>query len=119
MVGDLKEQRVGDYRRTLLLVFGAVGLLLLIAVANIAGLTLAQLHQREREMAIRSSVGASRGQVIATVMREVLLIAAAGAVFGGARGGRRRERDVEDCSADLPRMSELTFDWRALAFAAA
>ena len=47
-VGDLKEGRVGDYRRTLLLVFGAVGLLLLIAVANVAGLTLAQLHQRER-----------------------------------------------------------------------
>ena len=62
MVGDLKEQRVGDYRRTLFLVFGAVAMLLLIAVANIAGLTLAQLHQRESEMAIRSSVGASRAR---------------------------------------------------------
>jgi putative ABC transport system permease protein len=79
LVGDLKEQRVGDYRRTLFLVFGAVGMLLLIAVANIAGLTLAQLHQRQREMAIRSSVGASRAQVIAAVMREVLLIAFASA----------------------------------------
>src|SRR6202020_2821635 len=83
IASDLKEQRVGDYRRTLLLVFGAVALLLLIAVANIAGLTLAQLHQREREMAIRSSVGASRGQVIATVMREVLLLAITGAALGG------------------------------------
>src|SRR5580698_4006558 len=84
VTGDMKEQRVGEYRRALLLVFGAVALLLLIAVANISGLTLAQLHQREREMAIRSSVGASRGQVIGTVMREVLLIAAAGAACGAA-----------------------------------
>jgi putative ABC transport system permease protein len=117
LVNDLKEQRVGDYRRTLLLVFGAVGLLLLIAVANIAGLTMAQLQQREREMAIRSSVGASRGQVIATVMREVLLIALAGAAFGGAAaywGVALMAR----LFADLPRMTELAFDWRALAFTA-
>jgi putative ABC transport system permease protein len=115
---DLKEQRVGEYRRTLLLVFGAVGLLLLIAMANISGLTLAQLHQREREMAIRSSVGASRGQVIATVMRDVLLIAAAGAVCGGAVAALLVKL-MSKTFTDLPRMSELTFDWRALAFIAA
>jgi putative ABC transport system permease protein len=117
-VGDLKEGRVGDYRRTLLLVFGAVGLLLLIAVANIAGLTLAQLHQREREMAIRSSVGASRGQVIATVMREVMLIALTGALLG-AGAAAVGVNVMGKAFASLPRMTELTFDWRALAFAAA
>jgi putative ABC transport system permease protein len=116
-VGDLKEGRVGDYRRTLLLVFGAVGLLLLIAVANIAGLTLAQLHQREREMAIRSSVGASRGQVIATVMREVMLIAFTGAILG-AGAAAVGVNVMGTVFASLPRMTELTFDWRALAFAA-
>jgi putative ABC transport system permease protein len=116
-VRDLKEARVGDYRKTLLLVFGAVGLLLLIAVANIAGLTLAQLHQREREMAIRSSVGASRQQVIATVMREVLLIAAGGALFGGAVS-MWGVKLMASIFADLPRMSELRFDWRALLFTA-
>jgi putative ABC transport system permease protein len=116
-VGDLKEARVGNYRRTLLLVFGAVGLLLLIAVSNIAGLTLAQLHQREREMAIRSSVGASRGQVIATVMREVLLIALAGASLG-AGAAAVAVKLMATLFANLPRMAELTFDWRALAFAA-
>ena len=117
LASDLKEQRVGDYRRTLLIVFGAVGLLLLIAVANIAGLTLAQLHQREREMAIRSSIGASRGQVIATVMREVLWIAMAGAAIGSA-GAAAAIGVVSKIFADLPRMTELTIDWRALAFAA-
>jgi putative ABC transport system permease protein len=114
---DLKETRVGGYRRTVLLVFGAVALLMLIAVANIAGLTLAQLHQREREMAIRSALGASRGQVVATVMREVLLIAAGGAVLGGtvAMWGVKLMAVV---FPDLPRMAELQFDWRALLFTA-
>jgi putative ABC transport system permease protein len=118
ITGDLKEQRVGDYRRTLFLVFGAVALLLLIAVANISGLTLAQLHQREREMAIRSSVGASRGQVIGTVMREVLLIAAAGAASGAAISALLI-KVMAKTFTDLPRMAELSFDWRALAFAIA
>lgn len=118
IVGDLKEARVGEYRRTLLLVFGAVSLLLLIAIANIAGLTLAQLHQREREMAIRSSVGASRGQVIATVMREVLLIAIGGAALGAVAAAASVNL-MQKIFADLPRMAELSFDWRALAFAAA
>ncbi len=117
IVRDLKESRVGDYRRTLLLVFGAVGMLLLIAVANIAGLTLAQLHTREREMAIRSSVGASRQQVVATVMREVLLIAAAGAAFGGAAAAASVKL-MSGFFTDLPRLAELRFDWRALLFAA-
>jgi predicted permease len=118
VAADLKEQRVGDYRRTLWLVFGAVALLLLIAVANISGLTLAQLHQREREMAIRSSVGASRGQVIATVMREVLIIAAAGAVCGAAVSVLLIGLMAKTLP-DIPRMAELAFDWRALAFAIA
>ena len=118
IAGDLKESRVGEYRRALVFLFGAVGLLLSIVVANIAGLTLAQLHQREREMTIRNSVGASRGQVIATVMREVLLIAAVGAVCAAALAASIL-RVVPKYSAELPRMTELEFDWRALAFAAA
>jgi putative ABC transport system permease protein len=118
IVDDLKEQRVGEYRRALLLMFGAVGLLLAIAVANIAGLTLAQLHQREREMSIRSSVGASRGQVIATVLREVALIAAVGAAAGAVLGASLI-RLAAKTFATLPRVAELGFDWRALAFATA
>lgn len=117
VVSDLKEFRVGNFRRTLLLVFGAVGLLLLIAIANIAGLTLGQLHRREREMAVRSSVGASRAQVIATVMREVLLIAGAGALLGGILSWCG-VRVLVHVFADLPRITELHFDWRALLFTA-
>src|SRR5260370_30541619 len=82
LVGDVKEARVGSYRRALSLVFGAVGLLLLIAVANIAGLMLSQLHRRARELAIRSSIGATRMQVVGSVLREVLLILGLGVGLG-------------------------------------
>ena len=68
-------------------------------------------------MAIRSSVGASRGQVIATVMREVMLIAVAGAALG-AGAAAVGVKVMGKVFASLPRMAELTFDWRALAFAA-
>lgn len=118
IIGDLKAYRTGSYRRALLLMFASVGMLLLIAVANIAGLTLAQLHRREREIAIRSSIGASRLHVIAMVMREILLIATAGAACGGALAALLI-RIVAKQFADLPRIAELHFDWRVLAFAAA
>ena len=117
VVTDLKDSRVGGFGRPLLLVFAAVGLLLLITVSNIAGLTLAQLHRREREMAIRSSVGASRGQVVGMVMREVSIVALAGAALGAA-GSAVAVNLMSKNFADLPRMSELAFDWRALVFAA-
>jgi predicted permease len=116
IVGDLKEQRVGDYRRNLLLVLGSVGLLLLIAVINIAGLTLAQLHQRQRDFAIRTCIGASRAAVVAAVMREIVLISLAGAAIGAAVGAAL-VRFVPSQFPELPRITELVFDWRALAFA--
>ena len=56
--------------------FGAVALLFAIAVANVAGLVLVQLHRRAAEFAIRAAIGASRRQVVGAVMREVALVAA-------------------------------------------
>jgi predicted permease len=116
-VADLKEARVGDSRRTLLIVFGAVALLLLIAISNIAGLTLAQLRRRASEMAIRSSVGASRRQLVATIMREMLMLAAAGALLGGLLS-IWGVRAMAAALADFPRITELQVDWRSFAFAA-
>src|SRR5258708_24555333 len=83
-VWDMKEGRVAAYRQALWLVFAAVALLLAIAIANIAGLMLVELHRRARELAIRQAIGGSRAQVVAAVMREVLLIAGAGLVGGAA-----------------------------------
>lgn len=117
LVGDLKEARVGDYRRALFFVFGAVGLLLLIAVANIAGLMFTQLQRRQRELAIRASIGATRAQVIGAVMREVLLIAAAGVGFGWVVAAWLVDF-LKTVLTDVPRLAEVQMDWQALSFAA-
>ncbi len=117
LLGDLKEARVGDYRRALLFVFGAVGLLLLIAVANIAGLMLTQLQRRARELAIRASMGATRAQVIGAVMREVLLIAAAGVGLGWVIAAWLVDF-LKTVLTDVPRLAEIQMDWQALLFAA-
>jgi putative ABC transport system permease protein len=116
VVRDLKEARVGNSRRALLLLFGAVGLLLLITVTNLAGLFLAELGRRSREMAIRTSIGASRAQVVIEVMREIVVIAALGAL-GGWFMATISMKLLIGVFSDVPRMNELHVDWRALGFA--
>ena len=118
LVGDLKDARVGDARKPLVLLFGAVVLLLLITVSNVASLVLAQLKERERELAIRSSLGATQTQVVGSVMREIGWLAAGGAISGYGLA-RFSMRLLAKLFADTPRMTELSIDWRALAFAMA
>lgn len=117
VVRDLKEVRVGEYRKTLLFVFGAVALLLLIAVANIAGLMLTQLQQREREMAIRSSIGASRTQIMGGVLREIVLIAVMGAALGCLVAAWMLQA-LGRFFGVLPVPQGFHLGWPALAFAA-
>lgn len=117
VVGGLKEARVAGYRRALFFVFGAVALLLLIAVANVAGLMLTQLQRRARELAIRSSIGGTRMQVVGGVIREAWLIAVAGVALGCLVAAwlvafLARAFDT------LPHSAEIRLDGRALLFAA-
>ena len=117
-VRALKEVRVGEYRRPLFLVFAAVGLLLVIAVANVAGLVLVQLSRRAPELAIRAAIGASRVQVIAAVMREIGIIAVAGCA-AGAGIAWLLTRLSATAFPSIPRLADASVDPRALAFAAA
>lgn len=82
VVMTLHERRHGDTRRPLLLLFGAVGVLLLTACANIANLALARAARREREFALRLALGASRWRVVRFVLIENLALAACGALLG-------------------------------------
>jgi putative ABC transport system permease protein len=114
----LKEVRIGNARRGLVLVFGAVASLWAIAVVNIAGLTLVQVHRRGRELAIRAALGASRARVIGALGREGAIVA----LLGGALGAAVASAIVRAMPAFLsatPRINELALDWRSLAFATA
>jgi len=114
-VGDLKDSRVGAYRRPLWLVFAAVSLLLLVAVTNIAGLMLVQLRRRGRELAVRAALGASRRRLVGTIAREAALVAAAGAMLGTLLS-TWLVRLLASAFASLPRAGEITLNVRALAF---
>lgn len=116
LLTDLRESRVGNRRTSLLLVFGAVGVVWLVSIANVAGLVLVQTQRRTRELSIRAALGATRGRVIGHVIQETAVLAAAGGVVGllFARGVLRL---VPVAVETLPRLNELVLDWRGAAFA--
>ncbi len=110
------EQLVGKVRPVLLSLFGAVGLLLLIACANLANLTLARLASRRREIAVRTAMGAARRQLVRQLLAESVLLALAGGTVGlglslaGLRLVRRLPAEV------LPRLDQVTIDGWVVAF---
>jgi putative ABC transport system permease protein len=81
-VMELREQMVGDYRLTLWVLLGTAAFVLVIACSNIANLLLVWFLQREREFAIRTALGATRGQLIGQMLIESILLAVAGGVLG-------------------------------------
>ncbi len=80
----LADATVGQFRETLFIVLAAVGLLLLIGCSNVASLLMARATTREKEFAVRSALGASRGRLIRQMLIESLLLAIAGAALGCA-----------------------------------
>jgi len=99
------------------LVFAAVALLFIVAAANAAGLMLVQLRRRAGELAIRSAIGASRAQVVGSVLREVALLASCGGALGIA-GAIGLVKIAAATFTSMPRITEAAVDWRVAAFVA-
>lgn len=118
-VVSLQDQISGGYRSTLWALLGAVGLLLLITCANLANLLLARASDRNREMAIRSALGATRTGLIRQLFAESLALAAVGGTLGVllAKAGLRTL--LAFSPASMPRTSEIGLDLHVLSFAAA
>ncbi|MBZ5619386.1 MAG: FtsX-like permease family protein [Acidobacteriia bacterium] len=106
---------MGGVRRSLWILFGAVSLVLLIACANVACLLLAQASRREREIAVRFSLGARRTQVASGLLLEAICAALPGAALGllMALWGSAWFRHA---AARLPRADEIQLDWRIVLF---
>jgi predicted permease len=115
-IQPLKDATVGDIGRSLWILFGAVTLLLLIACTNIAALLLARTADREREISIRTAIGASRRAVVLQLLTEALVLAIAGSVAGLGVAAAAIQM-FHALAGTLPRMDEVHLNWVLVAYA--
>lgn len=117
-VTPLRQEILGDFRLALWVLFGAVALVLLIACANLANLFLADAAGREKEIAIRSAMGASRVRLVRQLLIESVVLSFAGGMLGIAMGYVGIPLLMALSPAGLPRVKQVTMDTRVLIFAA-
>ena len=116
VIRPLKDQIVGDVSRTLWILLGTVGLVLVIACANVANLLLVRAEIRQREVAVRVAIGAGRLQVMRAFMSESLVLTAAGGTLGVVLAAVAVRVTTAFTPSDIPRVAEVGVDLRVLGF---
>ena len=117
-VSPAAEELVGDIRPVILVLMGAVGLLLLIACANVASLFLARAEARQREMAVRAALGARTGRIVRQLLTESALLATGGGLLGLLLSVWAVRALVAAAPPTLPRLDAIEVDGWVLAFTA-
>src|SRR5215813_10995788 len=116
-IQPLQETLVGNVRPMLLVLLGAVTLIVFIVSLNIANLLLARASGRQQEMAVRLSLGASRGRMVRQMLTESMLLSLIGGAAGVATAVGTLDFILRFVPSNLPRLNEVRIDWVVLAFA--
>jgi len=117
-VVKLQNGMVADVRARLLMLLGAVALVLMIACANVANLTLSRSATREKEMGIRSALGAGRQRIVRQLLTESVVLASLGGLLGLLVAAAGLQLLKTALPADTPRLLDVRMDWRVLVFTA-
>ena len=118
IVRSLEDELVGDFATPLWILLGTMGIVLLIACANVANLLIVRAEARERELAVRQALGAGRGRLIRSLLSEALILAAIGGAAGVVIAWAGVPLVVRTAPESIPRIGDVGIDGTALLFTA-